>query len=256
MGAIDDLSKSSRLEQDLKAAIKQKHEESEWFNAFLLKLISSDPSTARRRSSASPNLSPKISPRPPMDVDGLTLLPDAGVGSDERPEPERAAAAVAVDPELQANIAQARTRWTAVCNERVEAESQVQRMLAAREAEEREAETEVRAVQELRRQVRQTESKLRESHVSEAALVGERRKVEELQDELNGLRQRAAALEKARPRDGSARRRFSDTARRSLNHLGSFVGGGGDDAAELEARDRTRSFEIGPEGDRRQCTVM
>lgn len=176
-----------QAEAVLKANLKEKHENAQWFRDFLQIVVSEtlvgdlEAADETETSNASPSSS-------------ATEAPVAQSSGDSSPiSPGRAA--------LLAMETKTRRRWTQVCDLRKKNEAELDKLLSESESLETELQTRNADAKQLADVVHGLSSELRQGQhiVSERDLMA--RKVATLSQELDGLTQRAQALQADRERN-------------------------------------------------------
>jgi len=220
------LSKNRQVEASLKADLKVKHSQAEWFRRFLVR-IDADATDAGIVASGLESGRADI---PSVVRDSISLD--------------------AVDPEVQVLVTRAQQQWRAVCGDFAAFRAETQRLQQDVERLDREGRERVVVVQALQKAVKRMETELKGRPQKEVERDHLKVKVGELQRELEGLTQRISALETNRPSTSS----FSFPSFRggsAGSASGSMIGSVANDApgGDMACRDRCTSVV-------RRCTVM
>ncbi|CAE8602338.1 unnamed protein product [Polarella glacialis] len=256
----ESLSKNRQVEASLKADLKEKLQQADWFHGFLLKVS----------AKAVPSCSPPPIPTPtPSAASGAAPAPELRTPElrsrdDEEEEggpPEEEKESAPSDDEGDSPdcpralstgdaaevICTARQRWRQACGELSAQTEETDRLRLESEALERECQETADAVKELKKAVRSMESDVKslrpqvEVHRDQLS-----RKTDALREELEGLTQRMHALEAQLP----ARATESFLSSGSfLSVGGSFVGQGSPLGARLRLEGCANRFREG-------CSLM
>jgi len=182
----DNQSNMVQVEQSLKADLKLKHQQAEWFRSFLVR-ISAEASA----------------PRSP----GASFAAALDAGAEGASSPRSLTASFSGEEEggeLQGLIANARRRWKDVCEELWRREAESDRLRRECEQVERQCQRHQANSQELRRAVKSMESDLKRRPQVEVERDQLLLRTRTLEEELEGLNQRKASLEASRPSPGAS----------------------------------------------------
>jgi len=214
----ENLSNNRQVEISLKADLKDKHQQAEWFRSFLVKIAGeanvsgsnyvmlpsprTDAGSVESSFASAPSgEEAQAAANVGSDGDtGSTQTPSGMLeGMAELPDSLRAAICGLTDGEVQLLIVRARRRWHEVCLDLAAAKAENGGLQKDCEALDREYQKSMASAKELKKAIKSMENELRNRAMHEALRDQLLLKTNEQQEELDGLKERILTLEASRP---------------------------------------------------------